>query len=280
LATGSDRQQLQAGKQEGSTAPATTEEPAELLSQTPQENEVDAETLRRAQEIAARLALPRPRRDPSAHRGLGEIHSLRYRGAADEIDLDATVASLLGSPLPQQEDIVVRERLHTRRSVVLAVDISGSMRGERVRTAAAVVGALASELARERLGVLAFWSDAALLVPLGRPVVPRQLLETLVRIPARGLTNITFPLQLAREQLSGAPPRQSRVLLLSDCVHNAGPDPRTVAAALPRLDVLLDTSGEHDMELGRELAQLGRGRLATTRHHREVAGALSRLFAP
>ena len=30
-------------------------------------------------------------------------------------------------------------------------------------------------------------------------------------------------------------------MLLSDCVHNAGPDPRPFAARLPRLDVLLDT---------------------------------------
>ena len=38
-------------------------------------------------------------------------------------------------------------------------------------------------------------------------------------------------------------------MLLSDCVHNAGPDPRPFAARLPRLDVLLDTVGEHDLEL-------------------------------
>jgi hypothetical protein len=49
------------------------------------------------------------------------------------------------------------------------------------------------------------------------------------------------------------------VLLLSDCVHNAGPDPRPPAARLPRLDVLLDTSGEQDEELARELARRGRG---------------------
>jgi hypothetical protein len=50
-------------------------------------------------------------------------------------------------------------------------------------------------------------------------------------------------------------------VLLSDCVHNAGPDPRPFAARLPRLDVLLDTSGEQDADLARELARLGHGRL-------------------
>jgi hypothetical protein len=69
------------------------------------------------------------------------------------------------------------------------------------------------------------------------------------------------------------------VLLLSDCVHNAGPDPRPVAARLPRLDVLLDVSGEQDVDLGRDLARTGRGRLRLVRDHRDVAAALVALFA-
>ena len=68
-------------------------------------------------------------------------------------------------------------------------------------------------------------------------------------------------------------------MLLSDCVHNAGPDPRPSAARLPRLDVLVDVSGEQDLQLARELAQAGRGRLARIRTHRDVAPALGRAFA-
>jgi len=68
------------------------------------------------------------------------------------------------------------------------------------------------------------------------------------------------------------------VLLLSDCVHNAGPDPRPVATRLPRLDVLLDTSGEHDADLARDLARLGHGRLLRAAHYRDVAPALSSAF--
>jgi hypothetical protein len=75
------------------------------------------------------------------------------------------------------------------------------------------------------------------------------------------------------------PARDARVVLLSDCVHNAGPDPRPLAARLPRLDVLLDTSGEQDEELARELARLGRGRLRLIRAYTDVAPALSAVFA-
>jgi hypothetical protein len=74
------------------------------------------------------------------------------------------------------------------------------------------------------------------------------------------------------------PPRDARVLLLSDCVHNAGPDPRLVAGRLPRLDVLLDVSGEHETDLGRDLALVGRGRCRPVRDHHDVAAALSAVF--
>ena len=263
----------------GSGGPATTDERAVLTSAVDAaESGPDPETLRRAREIAARLAVPRPRRDRTARRGRGEVASVPYRGGSDDIDLDRTLEQLTEHPVPEDEDIMVRERVTTTRSVVLLVDLSGSMRGERVRTAAAAVGALAAELARDNLGVIAFWSDATVLSHLGQHVPPERLLESMLRIPARGLTNVAFPLQVAQRELGRVPARDARVLLLSDCVHNAGPDPRPFAARLPRLDVLLDTTGEQDPELARDLARLGRGRLRQVRTYRDVAPALSEFF--
>jgi Mg-chelatase subunit ChlD len=181
--------------------------------------------------------------------------------------------------VPEETDILMRERVRTRRSVVLLVDASGSMRGERVRTAAATVGALASELSGDDLAVVAFWSDAAVLAHLGQKMSPQRIVESMMRIPARGLTNLAFPLQVARRELARVPARDARVLLLSDCVHNAGPDPRPLAARLPRLEILLDTTGEQDPELARDLARLGHGRLRNIRTYRDVAPALSDFFA-
>jgi Mg-chelatase subunit ChlD len=231
-----------------------------------------------AREIAVRLAVPRPRSDRSRKRGIGELRSLPYRGGSDEIDLDRTLQVLCERPFPDDEDIVVRERVNTRRDVVLLVDVSGSMKGERIRTAAATVGALAGELTRDRLSVIAFWSDAAILLRLGDAIVPHRLLTQVLGLPAQGLTNVAFPLELAAQELLDNPSRDARVVLLSDCVHNAGPDPRIPAARLPRLDVLLDATGEQDEELGRELSRMGRGRFRRVASHRDVAPALTELF--
>jgi Mg-chelatase subunit ChlD len=264
--------------QRGGSGPAVTEEQGTLVGVTEAAVAPDPETLRRAREIAARLAVSRPRTDRTARRGAGDVASVPYRGGSDDIDLDRTLEQLTEHPVPEDEDIVVRERVTTTRSVVLLVDLSGSMRGERARTAAAAVGALAAELARDNLAVIAFWSDAAVLSRLGQHVPPERLVESMLRIPARGLTNLAFPLQVARRELARVPARDARVLLLSDCVHNAGPDPRPFAARLPRLDILLDTTGEQDPELARDLTRLGRGRLRQVGSYRDVAPALSEFF--
>jgi Mg-chelatase subunit ChlD len=282
MVLGSDRSVDRRGRapaRPGSGGPALTQEQGTLASVTDSDVVPDPETLRRAREIAARLAVPRARRDLTARRGAGEVASVPYRGGSDDIDLDRTVEQLAEHPVPEDEDIVVRERVRTRRSVVLLVDVSGSMRGERVRTAAAAVGALAAELARDDLAVIAFWSDAAVLAHLGQQVPPQALVESMLRMSARGLTNLAFPLQVARKELARVPARDARVLLLSDCVHNAGPDPRPFAARLPRLEVLLDTSGEQDPDLARDLARLGRGRVRLVRTYRDIAPALSEFFA-
>ncbi|WP_218003837.1 vWA domain-containing protein [Herbiconiux solani] len=239
---------------------------------------VDPAVRLRAAQIAARLSVPKPVADTARDRGAGRFGSVAYRGSSDDIDLDRTLQVLAEKPVPDDEDIVVRERVRAKRSVVLAVDVSGSMKGERVRTAAATVGALAGELGQDALSVIAFWSDAVVLQRLGDPVRPMELLDAMLRLPARGLTNLAFPLQLAAGQLAGVPPRNARVILLSDCVHNAGPDPRPLAGRLPRLDVLLDTSGEKDVELGRDLARIGRGTFRAIRTFHDIAPALGEVF--
>ena len=100
------------------------------------------------------------------------------------------------------------------------------------------------------------------------------------RLPhVREKVGVAFALTTAARLVGGVGARDTRVLLLSDAVHNAGPDPRGIAARLPRLDVLLDVSDERDVELGRDLARAGRGRCRLVRDHRDVAPALTTIFS-
>ncbi|MFW0783355.1 VWA domain-containing protein [Gordonia sp. CPCC 206044] len=263
----------------GSGTTAITDEAGDL-DRTDDRVAVDEQARVRARQIARKLALAQVLHTSRAPRSAtGTLVTRRWRGDSDEIDLDATLEAVAANPLPTDDDILVRQRVRRHRSVMIVVDISGSARGEQVRTAAATVGALVGELSRDSVGVIAFWSDAALISPLGEPVVPDRVVDQLLTLPAQGLTNVAFALSTAADELRGAPRADARVLLLSDCVHNAGPDPRTMASTLPRLDVLLDTSGEHDADLGRDLADVGHGRCIPIVDHHGVAPALRRIFA-
>ncbi|MFC4948722.1 vWA domain-containing protein [Pseudonocardia sp. GCM10023141] len=258
------------------TQAARRRELAELLADGPVDHEVAA----MAQRIARRLSIRRRPRDARAERGTGALASVPYRYRSDDIDLDKTIEVLTERPFPADTDIVVRERMSPRRAAVLIVDVSGSMRGEKVRIAAATVAALSADLggAGDQLAVLAFWSDAALLKPLTTPATSAKLLDQLLRIPARGLTNVGFGLQVAHAELGRSAARRRTAVLLTDAVHNAGPDPRAIARRFAELHVLLETDGEHDAPLARDIARLGHGRLAPVHTHRDVAPALNRLL--
>ncbi len=242
----------------------------------------DREVAAMAQRIARRLAIRRRPRERRAERGAGKLASVPYRYRSDDIDLDRTIDVLIERPVPEDTDIVVRERMRSRRAVVLVVDVSGSMRGENARIAAATVAALSADLesgTRDQLALVAFWSDAALLKPLEAHVSGPKLLDQLLRIPARGLTNVGFALTVAHAELARSAAQRCTAILLTDAVHNAGSDPRDIARRFPELHVLLQTDGEHDTPLAADLARLGHGHLARVHTHRDVAPALNRILA-
>lgn len=251
---------------------------AELLEDRVPDPDVD----RMARQISRSLALRRTWRDADLQPGGGRPISAPYRYRSDEIDLDRTLEVLTERPVPEDTDIVVRESVRRSIDVVLMVDVSGSMRGEKVKVAAATVAALSGALsgpgAGHRLALVGFWSDAAVLEPLTGMTPPVTLLDRLLRIPARGLTNVHFGLVVGDAVLRTSAARRRVGVLLTDAVHNAGPDPGLLARRFRELHVLVQTDGEHDLPLARDIARLGKGALAPIRNHRDVATALNRVL--
>jgi Mg-chelatase subunit ChlD len=249
---------------------------AELLGPA----DVDPVLRRTVRQIAEQLAVRRrPRR--KAERGGGLPESVRWRDDGDDdVDVERTVENLVGRHTVDAEDIVVRVPHRRRRSVALVMDVSGSMKGDKALLVAAAVGALCGELRDDELTVVAFSKDAAVLTGGTERASPARLLQYLAALPAEGLTNVEVGLRVAALELARTSAPERLAILLSDAVHNAGPDPRVAAAALPRLHVLLEADGEHDLELATDLARLGGGRLAPVRTAGDVAAALNSLFEP
>jgi Mg-chelatase subunit ChlD len=249
------------------------------LTELLEEVELDPHVHAMAQRVARQLSIRRRPNEGRAERGTGRLAGVPYRYRSNDIDLDKTIEMVVERPLPDDTDIIVREHMRSRRSVMLIVDVSGSMRGEKVKIAAATVAALSADLANDELALVAFWSDAALVKSLHQNIPSARLLDQLLRIPSRGLTNVHFGLEVSLNELMRSEASRRIAILLSDSVHNAGPDPREIAARFEELHVLLEVNGEHDAVLGRDMARLGGGRLLSARTHRDIAPALNKIFA-
>ena len=102
-------------------------------------------------------------------------------------------------------DILLEGPLAPPKAPCCEPSLSDSMRGERAQTAAAAAGALVAELASDDFGVVAFWSDAVMLADLGQHRSTTGLVDAHLRIPARGLTNLSFPLRVVGRQLRRIP---------------------------------------------------------------------------
>ena len=129
-----------------------------------------------------------------------------------EVALKATAGS--GKPTRLPTDLVV------------VLDKSGSMDGDKIRFAREATRALIAELApHDRFGLVTYDDDARVLIPLREgagkdPSLPSRILG----IPADGSTNMSGGLELAAEVLGNhrAPGRAARVVLISDGLPNRG----------------------------------------------------------
>jgi Putative restriction endonuclease len=93
------------------------------LAELAEEREPDPEIAAMARRIARNLAVRRRTLGPRPDRGAGKLVSVPYRYRSDDIDLDRTIEVLTERPVPEDTDIIVRERMRSRRAVVLIADV-------------------------------------------------------------------------------------------------------------------------------------------------------------
>jgi MoxR-like ATPase/Mg-chelatase subunit ChlD len=230
--------------------------------------------------LAARIVVRRAReRLAGGPARTGRIGSVRYNFRSDDIDIDRTVESLVEHPVPLHSDIWVHDRIPRRRSVVLLLDVSGSMRGRRLLEAATAAAAASVALEHDELAVVAFAGAVTVLRQGDQPLATGELVRRVMRLRPIGLTDIEAGLTAGVEQL-GLMRSASRIgVIMTDGVHNLGADPRGIAGRFGRLNVLATTSSPWRLDLCRQLAAAGSGICETYRNLDHLPVAMSRLLA-
>lgn len=156
-----------------------------------------------------------------------------------DLDVEATVDNLLGKPHPEPGDLIVRRRVDRRHQVVLLVDTSLSMAGEKMALAAVSAAVLGLKLRPGDLAVVLFADVARVILRFGEEVSPEELVGRMLTVACGGGTNIADALRLGHAELRrGRDPGRSG-LLVTDGVCTCGADPLAAAARFGRLHVLL-----------------------------------------
>jgi magnesium chelatase subunit D len=239
----------------------------------------DRELRAAARRLAARVFIRLGR--SAAGRVSGTRRLEPSRSGEGDLDLERTMARWPGRGPLAGEDLVTTAWAARSRAMCLLVDASGSMSGPGVAMAAVAAAAVVLA-AGDRLApsVIAFSGDVRVLQPQGIRRPPAELVGDLIGLRGHGVTDLARALRAAAAQLARADGDERTVVLLSDGLRTAGPDPAAALSGIDRLHVL-SPAGEpgQDLAPAAALARAGGGisqRVATLA---DIGPALQRLLS-
>ncbi len=213
-----------------------------------------------ARRLAGRLLPPLGRVGSPRRRGTRRM--VARAGPADgDLDIDRTLERTNGMRPREAGTLVSRQFAASPRAVCLLVDRSGSMSGHAVALAAVAAAAVVQAACdRLRCGVIAFATDAMILRDPRDEVPSERVVDDLLSLRGHGRTDLARALAAASGQLEHVPPGGRTAILMSDCLHTSGVDPRGAAAVLDGLHVLGTSVDADSVDAGKALARRGHGR--------------------
>jgi magnesium chelatase subunit D len=188
-------------------------------------------------------------------------------GAAKiDFDLDQTLDQAPGAPGGlSPEDLWMEFEVPRRQSVVLCVDTSLSMTGEKLALTAVALAVVLLQFPDDPIGIVAFENEARVLKAPNERLSVGRLVERFLDVPAQGYTHLEAGMKAALRLVRSVAPsgrgRRPATVLLTDGKYTAGRDPSYLAPRFARLVVLKMGHEKAGLELCRELARGGRGSL-------------------
>lgn len=177
---------------------------------------------------------------------------------------EAPLAGTSDAPLTAQ-DLWMSYEVPRRQPVVLCVDTSLSMTGEKLALTAVALAVVLLQFPDDPVGIVAFENEAVILKNPEERISLQDLIERFLDVPAQGYTHLEdgmkSALKLVRVTIGGGQSRPPSTVLLTDGKYTAGRDPSYLAPRFPHLVVLKMGRERASLELCRELAQKGNGAL-------------------
>lgn len=227
-----------------------------------------------ARRLAGRLFLDVSRRGPIRPRGVGKMATVPYRPDAGDLDLDASLSTIVESRASGQavdvEQLRVRSWVRPGTALALLVDRSGSMGGKPLATSAMAAAAVAWRNPAD-YSVIAFGKDVVVAKSQESAKGGEAVVNDVLALRGFGTTDLAGALRAAGEQLSRSRAGRRIAVVLSDCRATVEGDVEAAARGLDEV-VILAPAGD-DAE-ARVLAAAVGARLATVDGPSDVPSAL------
>lgn len=186
-----------------------------------------------------------------------------FHASQIELDIEETIDQ--GGQSGDIQDLWMSYATHRAQPIILSVDTSLSMTGEKLALTAVALAVVLLEFPDDPIGIVAFENEAKVLKDPGERISIQLLVERFLDVPAQGYTHLEEGMkaalklvQLTQLNFHGRPPSS---VLLTDGKYTAGKDPAYLGSRFPHLVVLKMGNEQSSLGLCRELAQKGRGAL-------------------
>lgn len=155
--------------------------------------------------------------------GLLEGETVRSFAPGDDlslIDMDETLDNIIsqgkGISMIAPDDFRVRETVHGRRAVVMVVDISGSMQGEKLTWCSIAAAMLAYALSPDELSLAFFESDTHVVKRFDDKMEMEEVADELLNLTSRGGTMFSQAVSWVTQELAQVGHRRKYALFLTD----------------------------------------------------------------
>lgn len=212
-----------------------------------------------------------PIQKPYSYQTLHETEAMlkREQGAVLELDVEESLLQNLAMKQVSSQSVyqVRSERDH---GLILLLDTSLSMKGEKLALLGVTVAAVCESVPSSSLAIYGFDSEIHAIKEFKETLPTERAVERVLSIPPGGFTNIDLGLKTARQKIDQSAFSQARVILISDGRYTEGQDPvvqaRNFRFVYP-VKIGKDPDGRRVM---RDIADTGQGRFAEVRVMREL----------
>lgn len=223
--------------------------------------------LQRAQKVLGSVARP-----TDHHHGV--LSEMPSDALLAELDLEETFENApwvalskdrKSKLLPRAEDLWMEFQTTRDQAVILSVDTSLSMTGEKLALTAVALAVVLLQFPDDPVGIVAFENEAKILKYPDERISVEELIARFLDVPAQGYTHLekgmSSALKLLRSIHSGRSRRPPSCVVLTDGKYTAGKDPAYLASRFPHLVVLKMGDDRSSYPLCEDLAKKGRGAL-------------------